>query len=142
MAKRIGYLVIHVVPFAVGAVFGVFLLNFAAAVPLGDSPATTEYSCNFGMGKGQAKQSCQIPVPSGCIVANFPGSNKPWTNISKGGNTTCRFNEKETDWKSRVTGTCTQCKTAQCSARFAVMLDCSGNAPPPISQSPPKDTKP
>jgi hypothetical protein len=122
---------------AAALALGLTLLELAAAQPFGDSSATTEYSCNFGMAKGQAKQSCRIPIPPGCVVANFPGTQKPWTNISKGGNTLCRFNDKETDWKSRVVGTCNRCKTAQCSARFAVMLDCSANAPPPISQSPP-----
>ena len=104
---------------------GLFLLDLAKAQPLSDSSATTEFSCNFGMAKGQARQSCSVPFPTSCVVANFPGTTKPWTNISKGGGTTCRFNEKETDWKTRITGTCEQCKTAQCSARFGVMFDCS-----------------
>jgi hypothetical protein len=93
--------------------------------PPGDSGATTESSCNFGMGKGQLHGSCRVPIPDGCVVARQPGSTKPWSNISKGGHTTCRFNEKETDWKTRITGTCGKCKSVQCSARFGVMFDCT-----------------
>jgi len=107
------------------------------AQPLGDSSATTESSCNFGMEKDELKRSCRVPVPDGCVVANFPGTSKPWTNVSKGGNTSCRFNDGETDWKTRITGTCGHCKTEHCSARFAVMFDCSANLPPPTTQSGP-----
>ena len=100
-------------------------LDLSVASPLGDSTATTEFSCNFGMAKEEAKQSCSFPVPQGCAVAHFPGTTRPWSNISKGGVTTCRFNEKETDWKTRITGTCGRCTSEHCSARFGVMFDCS-----------------
>jgi len=113
------------------------LFGLASAQPLGDSSATTESSCSFGMEKGEPRQSCRVPVPPGCIVANFPGTKKPWTTISKGGATTCRFNEKETDWKTRITGTCTKCNTVHCSAHFAVRFDCSGTLPPPSAPAPP-----
>lgn len=116
-------------------IIGLFGLAFAQ--PLGDSSATTESSCNFGMEKGELRQSCRVPVPVGCIVANFPGTKKPWTTISKGGATTCRFNEKETDWKTRITGTCTKCTSVHCSAHFAVRFDCSGTLPPPTDQTQP-----
>src|SRR5690349_594229 len=66
--------------------------------PLADSTATTEFNCSFGMAKGEAQQLCQVPIPTGCVVAHFPGTTKPWTNISKGGNTQCKFDEKATDW--------------------------------------------
>ena len=111
-------------------------LSLAFAEPLGGSSATTETTCNFGMAKNEKSQSCRIPIPAGCVVAHFPGTNKPWTNISKGGSTTCRFNDKETDWKTRITGSCTQCLTSQCSARFAVVFDCSAVLPPPTTQGP------
>jgi len=115
----------------------VFLFGLAVAQPLGESSsATTETTCNFGMGKNEARQSCRIPVPAGCVVAKLPGTNKPWANISKGGVTTCRFNDKETDWKTRITGTCGRCTTSHCSARFAVVFDCSASLPPPTSQVP------
>jgi hypothetical protein len=106
------------------------------------STATTESSCNFGMTKGQAKGSCQVPMLAGCVVADFPGSRRPWSNISKGGTTTCRFDEKNTDWKSQITGACEKCKTPQCTARFGVMFDCSAQMPPPISQQPKPKAKP
>jgi hypothetical protein len=98
----------------------------ATADPAGESGPTTELSCNFGMAKGQGQGSCAIAVPQGCTVANFPETTKPWSNISKGGVTMCRFDDKGTDWKTRVTGTCGRCKTVQCSARFSVMVRCGG----------------
>lgn len=93
--------------------------------PLSDSAATTEFNCSFGMAKGESAQSCQVPIPPGCVVAHFPGSNRPWTNISKGGSTICRFDAKRTDWKTRITGTCGTCRTGHCSAQFIVKFDCS-----------------
>jgi len=93
--------------------------------PLSDSTATTEFNCSFGMGKGEAGQSCAVPIPPGCVVAHIPGTTKPWTNISKGGNTLCKFDDKTTDWKTRITGTCGKCKTGHCSVQFIVKFDCS-----------------
>ena len=88
-------------------------------------PATTEQACSFGMAKGEASHSCQVPIPAGCLVANTPGTTKPWTTISKGGKTVCRFDEKKTDWKTNITGTCGRCTTAQCSVQFIVRFDCN-----------------
>jgi hypothetical protein len=85
---------------------------------------TTESICNFGMAKNEPGQRCEVPIPGSCVVANFPGTTKPWTSISKGGNTTCQFDSKRTDWKTRITGSCGRCKTEHCSARFSVMFDC------------------
>ena len=93
--------------------------------PLSDSVATTEFNCSFGMEKGEAQQSCHVPILPGCVVAHFPGTTKPWTNISKGGNTICRFDDKTTDWKTRITGACGTCKTGHCSVQFIVKFDCS-----------------
>jgi hypothetical protein len=87
--------------FVSAGILALCVLSIAAAQPLHDSSATTETTCNFGMAKHEKSQSCRIPIPSGCVVANFPGTTKPWTNISKGGLTTCRFNDKETDWNHR-----------------------------------------
>lgn len=119
-----------------GGFVALLILSVAAAQPLGESSATTETTCNFGMAKNEKRQSCHIPIPSGCVVANFPGTTKPWTNISKGGLTMCRFNDKETDWKTRITGTCSKCGTSHCSARFAVVFDCSAVLPPPTTHVP------
>jgi hypothetical protein len=98
--------------------------HVAAQMP-SDFPATTEQSCSFGMAKGEPSHQCHVPVPSGCLVANTPGTNKPWTTISKGGKTFCRFDEKQTDWKTRITGTCGRCSSGHCSVQFIVRFDCN-----------------
>jgi len=108
-------------------VFGLLALplpNANAQVP-SEFPATTEQACSFGMAKGEPSHACQVPIPAGCLVANAPGTNKPWTTISKGGKTFCRFDEKHTDWKTKITGTCGRCNTAQCSVQFIVRFDCN-----------------
>ncbi|MDE3017727.1 MAG: hypothetical protein KGL03_07275 [Nitrospirota bacterium] len=128
-----------VLPWLLGFVLAWPAFNEARAQSLSDATATTESSCNFGMAKNQAKGSCEVPMLAGCVVANFPGTTRPWSNLSKGGNTSCRFDEKATDWKTKITGSCGMCKTPQCTARFGVMFDCSSNMPPPITrQSPPR----
>ncbi|HXX76734.1 MAG TPA: hypothetical protein VEI50_16510 [Nitrospiraceae bacterium] len=96
------------------------------AQPMDDPGATTELSCSFGMAKGESGQTCQVPFPQGCLVAHIPGTNKPWTTISKGGATRCKFDEKATDWKTRITGVCGRCTSPQCSAQFHVRFNCSG----------------
>ena len=98
----------------------------ASAQPLDDLGATTELSCSFGMAKGEAGQTCQVPFPEGCLVAHIPGSKKPWATISKGGATLCKFDNKATDWKTRITGVCGRCTSPQCSAQFHVRFNCSG----------------
>ena len=104
------------------------LLEEAHAQPMDDSQATTEQSCSFGMGKGEASQSCHVPFPTGCLVANIHGTDKPWTTISKGGKTFCRFDDKATDWKTKITGSCGRCKSDHCSVQFSVRFDCSNQA--------------
>ncbi|HKY71764.1 MAG TPA: hypothetical protein VJL88_07575 [Nitrospira sp.] len=111
---------------------GMFLFGFiGVALPDADAqvpsefPATTEQACSFGMAKGEPSHMCQVPIPAGCLVAHAPGTNKPWTTISKGGKTSCRFDEKQTDWKTKITGTCGRCGTAQCSVQFIVRFDCN-----------------
>ena len=90
-----------------------------------DFPATTERSCSFGMDKDEASQQCIVPIPQGCVVASIPGTEKPWTTISKGGKTQCRFDEKATDWKTRITGACGRCRSGHCSVQFIVRFDCN-----------------
>lgn len=126
MIRRIAFLAVCglFLASAVG-VLSFLLADLHAAYPLEESPATTESVCTFGMVEGDHSQRCNVPIPPGCVVANFPGSTQPWTSVSKGGNTTCRFDEQDTDWKTRITGTCTPCKTRQCSGRFSVMFNCS-----------------
>lgn len=124
------------------ALLGLWSAEPAPAQPLSDATATTESSCNFGMAKNQAKGSCDVPMLAGCVVAHFPGTTRPWSNVSKGGTTTCRFDEKATDWKTKITGACGKCTTPQCTARFGVMFDCSASLPPPISQQRPHRPQP
>ena len=113
--------------FMFGAALVLGLLGFAlpdasAQMP-SEFPATTEQACSFGMAKGEPSHTCQVPIPAGCLVAHAPS--KPWTTISKGGKTSCRFDEKQTDWKTKITGTCGWCTTAQCSVQFIVRFDCN-----------------
>jgi len=97
----------------------------AHAQPMDYSSATTEQSCSFGMAKGEGSQSCLIHIPTGCLVAHIPGTTKPWTTISKGGKTSCRFDDRATDWKTKITGSCDPCKSDHCSVQFIVRFDCS-----------------
>ena len=115
--------------FMFGAALVLGLLGFplpdaSAQIP-SEFPATTEQACSFGMAKGEPSHTCQVPIPAGCLVAHAPGTSKPWTTISKGGKTSCRFDEKQTDWKTKITGTCGRCTTAQCSVQFIVRFDCN-----------------
>lgn len=90
-----------------------------------DSSATTEQSCSFGMAKGDPAHQCQVPIPSGCIIAKFPGTDKPWTTVSKAGRTFCTFDKKGTDWKTRITGHCTRCDSGHCTGQFMVRFECT-----------------
>lgn len=97
----------------------------ASAQLMQESTATTEQSCSFGMGKGEPSHSCAVPFPPGCRVAQAPGSSKPWTTISTGGRLLCRFDDKQTDWKTKITGACNRCQSGHCSAQFSVRYDCT-----------------
>ncbi len=109
---------------AVAFVFGVIPHEGHAQSPP-DSSATTEHSCSFGMAKGDPAHRCQVPIPAGCVIANFPGTNKPWTTVSKAGRTFCTFDQKGTDWKTRITGQCTRCDSSHCTGQFMVRFECS-----------------
>jgi hypothetical protein len=115
--------------FICAAVLVLWCLNLppseAGAQMPSEFPATTEQACSFGMAKGEPSHTCQVPIPAGCLVAHAPGTSNPWTTISKGGKTFCRFDEKQTDWKTKITGTCGRCSTAQCSVQFIVRFDCN-----------------
>ena len=116
-------------PFLLLMLVGLFCLaGTAHAQPMEDSHPTTERSCSFGMAKEEGSQTCLVPFPLGCLVAHIPGTNRPWTTISKGGNTFCQFDEKATDWKTKIVGSCTRCKSDHCSAQFVVRFDCSRSA--------------
>ncbi|HET6675717.1 MAG TPA: hypothetical protein VFG71_10275 [Nitrospiraceae bacterium] len=96
-----------------------------SAQPLNDYAATTEQSCSFGMDKGEPSQRCEVPFPKDCKVVHFPGTKKPWTNISKAGKTFCQFDPKASNWKTKIVGSCSRCDSIRCSAQFFVRFDCS-----------------
>ena len=54
------------------------------------------------MVKGEQGRTCEVPIPSGCTVANFPGYDDPWIDVSKGGKTSCAIDEEKTDWKTKI----------------------------------------
>jgi hypothetical protein len=97
----------------------------AHAQELEDTGATTELSCSFAMDKGETARPCQVPFPEGCKVATIPATTHPWTTISKGGQLQCRFDDKETNWKTKITGTCGQCQSVHCSVKFSVRFMCA-----------------
>jgi len=90
-----------------------------------DFGATTELACSFTMEKGETGRPCHVPFPQGCLVASIPGTKRPWTTLSKGGRLQCRFDKKETDWKTNIVGICDRCRSVRCSAHFSVRFDCS-----------------
>ena len=96
-----------------------------SAQPMNDYAVTTEQSCSFGMDKGDPSHRCEVPFPKDCKVVHFPGTTKPWANISKAGKTFCRFDAKASDWKSKIVGSCSRCDSIRCSAQFIVRFDCS-----------------
>jgi hypothetical protein len=112
------------------------LIGVSSKVQAADSLSRTESNCTIGMAKGDAKAECRVPIPNGCTVAQFPGYPEPWADISKGGGTSCEFDQKHTDWKTSIVGTCQACKTEQCTGRFIVMFNCADNVPSANPASP------
>ena len=51
----------------------------------------------------------------------YPDDGEIWLD----GEEVSRFDEKQTDWKTKITGTCGRCGTAQCSVQFIVRFDCN-----------------
>lgn len=109
-----------------------FCMNAAGADPV----ARTESICNLGMVKGETTKSCRVPIPAHCSVAQFPGYDEPWADVSKAGRTSCQFDTQHTDWKTTIVGTCGTCTSDQCSGRFSVMFNCTQNIPPANPQQP------
>ncbi len=77
------------------------------------------------MANGEARQISQVPFPQGYLVAQIPGTKKPWTTLAKGGRLVCRFDEKGTDWKTKITGAYGRCQSGHCSVQFRVHFDCA-----------------
>ena len=119
--------------FLLSLFLGIFMVNGfvlqTKQAGAAESQSRTESNCTIGMAKGDKMATCKVPILPGCTVAQFPGYEEPWAEASKGGATTCKFDEKKTDWKSSIVGTCQACKTEQCTGRFTVMFNCAGNVP-------------
>jgi len=128
--------------FIVCLYLGMFMISgtwiLANHVEAGEVHSRTESNCTIGMVKGDTTAECQVPIPHGCKVAEFPGYKEPWADISKGGRTSCVFDPQRTDWKTLIVGTCQKCETEQCTGRFIVMFNCSDNIPPANPGNPPK----
>ncbi len=111
--------------------FGIGAAVAADAQPIG-SQTQTSSSCQIGnIKKGVGGKQCEVPIPKTCKVALNVATKTHWTDIEKSAGISCRFDNKLTDWKTQITGTCRTCQARQCSAKFTVYFDCpqSGKAP-------------
>ncbi len=96
----------------------------AEAQPLGRDTQTSS-SCQIGnIKKGAGGKQCDVPIPPSCKVAINSTTKTHWADIEKSGGISCRFDNKLTDWKTRIIGTCGACQARQCSAKFTVYFDC------------------
>ena len=96
----------------------------ADAQPLGRNTQTSS-SCQVGsIKKGMSGRQCEVPIPPSCKVAINTATQTRWTDIEKSAGISCRFDDKRTDWKTRITGTCGTCQARQCTAKFTVYFDC------------------
>jgi hypothetical protein len=85
----------------------------------------TSSSCQIGnIKKGATGKHCDVPIPTSCKVAVNTATQTRWTDIEKSGGLSCRFDDKLSDWKTRIAGTCGACQARQCSAKFTVYFDC------------------
>jgi hypothetical protein len=85
----------------------------------------TSSSCQIGgIKKGITGKQCDVPIPPACKVATNVSTQTRWTDIEKSGGMSCRFDPKLTDWKTRITGSCSKCLARQCTAKFTVYFDC------------------
>jgi len=116
----------------IGVILSFIFLGSAGADPV----ARTESICNLGMVKGEVQKSCRVPIPADCSVANYPGYEEPWVDVSKAGRTSCQIDTQQTDWKTKIIGTCGACTSDQCSGRFSVMFNCTHNIPPASPNQP------
>ncbi len=103
----------------------------ADAQPLGRDTQTSS-SCQIGsIKKGMSGRQCEVPIPPSCKVAINTATQTRWTDIEKSAGISCRFDDKRTDWKTRITGTCGTCQARQCNAKFTVYFDCPQPGGPP-----------
>lgn len=86
----------------------------------------TSSSCQIaGIKKGASGRHCEVPIPPSCKVATNVVTKTHWADIEKSGGISCRFDEKRSDWKTRIIGSCGTCSARQCTAKFTVYFDCS-----------------
>ena len=118
---------------------GLILFLISAAIqadaqPLGRQTQTSSYCQVSNIKKGVSGKQCDVPIPKTCKVAINTASKVHWADIEKSPGISCRFDDKLTDWKTRITGTCGTCQGRQCNAKFTVYFDCP--QPNGASQSP------
>jgi hypothetical protein len=96
----------------------------ADAQPLGRLTQTSSYCQVSNIKKGVSGRQCDVPIPKTCKVAIHPASKMHWADVEKSPGISCRFDDKLTDWKTRITGACGACQGRQCNAKFTVYFDC------------------
>lgn len=96
----------------------------ADAQPLGRQTQTSSACQVANIKKGVSGKQCDVPIPPSCKVAVNAATKLRWANIEKAPGISCRFDDKLTDWKTRITGTCGTCTGRQCNAKFIVYFDC------------------
>ena len=103
----------------------------ADAQPLGRQTQTSSACQVANIKKGTSGKQCDVAIPKTCKVAVNASTKMHWTDIEKSPGISCRFDDKLSDWKTRITGTCGACQARQCSAKFTVYFDCPqpDNAP-------------
>src|SRR2546427_827246 len=98
-----------------GLVLLAIRVNLSAdAPPLGRDTQTSS-SCQIGnIKKGASGKQCDVSIPQGCKVAINSTTKTHWADIEKSGGISCRFDNKLTDWKTRITGTCGSSSRSVC----------------------------
>lgn len=96
----------------------------ADAQPLGRQTQTSGSCQVSNIKKGVSGKQCDVPIPQACKVAINQATKMHWADIQKSPGISCRFDDKLTDWKTRITGACGTCQGRQCNAKFTVYFDC------------------
>ena len=91
----------------------------------------TSASCQIGgIKKGVTGKQCDVPIPPACTVAT-KSPHRPVGRYRKDPARMSAGLPKLTDWKTRITGSCSKCLARQCTAKFTVYFDC-----PPSTAAP------
>lgn len=96
----------------------------ADAQPLGRQTQTSSACQVANIKKGVSGKQCDVPIPKTCKVAINQVTKMHWADIEKSPGISCRFDDKLTDWKTRITGACGACQGRQCNVKFTVYFDC------------------